>query len=397
MSTTNETDLSISTLPLDTEHKPSEKQEKEYSISRYLKEHTTLAVTCVSATVAATSFLFHYAIILYNSTYLKYWNIDTIYMGKDHSIQIYTVFAAFVYCLILLGVHFLLSNTSDVYRLNNKLMSATKKSLKSNTTTIKHLKKEIKPHTKTLSRSPTNSKAAKDAKKKLRPLQTEVDRLKRNLLYLKVGIKCIRKYFIKHISVTFAVAFLLCTLSTLFLYINLQKPITAAGLFSLPAFTIFFDCLIYYVPAYIATSPKKSVDSDIVSYSTDFTEGNIPPFPLEKFSLRKLKKSPSNTTIIIFIAQYIFSAIACLIMFYQFGGSAAAQKTEFPILFEAEQMYAIVYNNGQHVIMEPAVIVDNTLNINTSIQHILSVDDICYEIQTFDSVALSSNSNSQDK
>lgn len=395
MSTSTDTDTNTPTLPSNSAHTPSAETEKEYSIFRYLKEHTTLTITCVSATVAVTSFLFHYAIILHNITYLKYWNIDTIYMIKDHSIQIYTVFAAFVYCLILLGVHFLLSNTSDVYRLNNKSISAVKKFLKQHTTTIRQTKKNRKLSKKLLSKAAKNSSSYKVAQQRLAKLQRQIDNLvddlTKNRSLLRAGVKVLRQHIAKHIIVTFAVAFVLCILGNLFLCINLQTPMTIKELLRLPLITILMDFIIYFIPAYLATSPRKVDVSDTTDFIQALNEDKAPRFPIEKISFQSFTTNFHNRTITLLILQYIISIFLCLTMFYIFGSSSAAQKTDFPILYENEQIYAIVYNNGQHVIMEPAVITDNTLNINTSIQRILSVDDIYYEIQTFDTVVLASD------
>lgn len=116
------------------------KEENQYKILNYFKEHTGLLVTCVSASVAIMSFLLNFAVGRLSYAYLEYWNIASIHAIINNQNELYLVICSLLYMLILTLIHGLLSGTSEAFRHYNKLLSIMNQAIKSLKKSNKHKK-----------------------------------------------------------------------------------------------------------------------------------------------------------------------------------------------------------------------------------------------------------------
>ena len=75
-----------------------------------------------------------------------------------------------------------------------------------------------------------------------------------------------------------------------------------------------------------------------------------------------------------------------IFLFLVLGNQSASQQTEFMIISQNNIEYAIIYTNGEHAILAPYCHnkSDNTITIDSSIQHVISIEDMVYRIGSFE-------------
>lgn len=360
-------------------------QKNDYCILDYFKEHTGLAVTCVSAIVAITSFVFNYAVVLQNAAFMRYWNIHTAYMADSKGIQFYTVFAAFIYGIMVVLVHALLSKTADVYRHDNVLASRGKyviKDLKRHHKKLLKEKREIDRELQNVS-STEEQKCLQD---RLNKILKDIKLHEMNDPETKSAIHGVKVRIASNVAISIGVSLLICVLGIVFFGVTVseQLDIKLAILISLPV--LFLDLLLYFVPAYFATRPKKIKDTDIVDMAYELIEGRTPMFPLEGLIHKGVKPMVSDMNIRMMLIQYVTTIIVCIFLFAQLGANGAKSSKEFPIYTDETGTYAVVYNNGDSLILKSANIEETEIEIDVRQQKVVSASDISYEIRTFETV-----------
>lgn len=79
--------------------------------------------------------------------------------------------------------------------------------------------------------------------------------------------------------------------------------------------------------------------------------------------------------------------IGLFVTTYSTAGKEAAQKIQdFPIYIDETGTYAVVYNNGDTLVLKGAHIEDTQIEINVRQQKVVPSSDISYEIHTFETV-----------
>lgn len=149
---------------------------------------------------------------------------------------------------------------------------------------------------------------------------------------------------------------------------------------------ILFDLVVYFVFSYFLVRRKYSKVTDLEELNADNEDSGEGLFPLEIFAIKGAKVFATDTNIKLAMLLICASAIMCLFSFTYIGQQAAQNKKEFPIHSDEGLSYAVVYNNGESVIMKQATVDGDAVYIDTSYQKIVSAKDIDYCLQTFESV-----------
>ena len=79
--------------------------------------------------------------------------------------------------------------------------------------------------------------------------------------------------------------------------------------------------------------------------------------------------------------------VGLFVTIYSTAGKEAAEKLQdFPIYTDETGTYAVVYNNGDTLVLKGANIEDTQIEINVRQQKVVPSSDISYEILTFEEV-----------
>lgn len=365
--------------------------QSDESIYHYFREHTAFLVTCVSAMVAITSFILNYAISRYNLAYLQHWGIDPIYAVSNNN-QLYVVLCSFMYCLALMAIHALLSGTSDSFRHYNKLLSTLNYQHRHSKKVARQLRKtehELNKTLQNLSQKERHSSRIEEIQRKIQDTKSEFQNIidiqqstsnarknYRTWLYVNVGVSIGISYMIGMI-------FVLLTRTTITTKEILYASILVSGI-------ILFDLLIYFFPAYCSTkcTKKRYEKMDMLKFVDDMLDTEKHKFPIEEMLKHGLRSMVSNKKLKLALGQFLTATVVLVFLMTYSGTHAARTKTNFPIYSDDSGVYAVVYNNGQALIMESATIKDNTITIDTNSQRILHSDDIIYEVDIFDLVEI---------
>ncbi len=356
----------------------------EYSIYNYFRINTGFAIAVISGVVAVSSFVFRYASTLYTYAYLRFWDIDTAYARQEDAGVFYIALAVFFYyCLVMLS-QYLLGNTVTVYIHHNRfylaikeLQKKLKKKSKANLKIRRRLSKLLKKETLDKRRTRLIDRISKvDAR------ITELSTLRTDL-----KIKYAHRIWLNIMAVISAViSFLLCMAGAWFLSVNYEDG-AKAGMFWV---LVVVPALLSLLMIAFQKRPKINDDQDIKivldQYQQEVNEGQTMLFPVEAWAKKGIKYFLTNKMIGKMVVQYLITVVACIMVLVNSGSNHAEQLREFKVWTDGSSIYAIIYDNGTQVIMEPINIKGDSAVIDTSSQRIIKSDDLSYEIYTFDAI-----------
>ena len=368
------------------------KEENQYKILNYFKEHTGLLVTCVSASVAIMSFLLNFAVGRLNYAYLEYWNIASIHAIINNQNELYLVICSLLYMIILTLIHGLLSGTSEAFRHYNKLLSIMNQAIKSLKKSNKQIQKAWKAVSKRFECLKPEQKQTTVAKELEKEIESNIVMLRERMTIqrkIKRGMRELRKraFFQIACAIIFSffigVLFLVLEETTITIEDSIRSSLVMIGI-------IIFDLVIYFLPAYFSTRcTKKQYENEHPLEKIDeLVSVKFRAFPLEKLVKNGIKTMLSDKMLKFAAGQTIVVTVLLLFTISLSGTASAKQRRSFPIYMDGTTSYAIVYIADSTVIMEEAILEDRTIIIDTTKQRILTTDDISYDIIVFDNVSV---------
>lgn len=374
-------------------------QEEQYKLFDFFKEHNGFLVTCISALVATMSVIFHFAVGRMNYAYLEYWDIASLHANTNNQNELYVVVCSFLFLLSLMLIHGLLSGTSDAFRYYNKILSRMNWTIRRAQKTRRKLQKKMRKLTKrldSLSLKERDDPTAKEIMQEVEEYEAD-DKEGRNALKSAIKARWIIRFKVFfEIAVAVVVSYLL---GSLFLVL-IESAGTIAESLRLTrtvAFIVFFDLLIYFLPAYFKTrcSRKQYEKENAVESIAELIDSGIPDFPMEKVATKGIKTMLSDGKLKAGIIRLITVTIILLFTISAVGTTSAEQKSNFPIYDDGTNKYAIVYFSGATVFMEEAFVQDKTITIDTAKQRIITTDDLSYDMVSFDNVIINRTQNTQ--
>lgn len=372
-----------------------EQTKNDYSIFDYLKEHTAFSVTFVSAMVAVVSFVLNYANARFNHSYLNYWGIDTVYAMSDNTSQLYVVLCSFLFCVALMLIHGLLSSTSDAYRHYNKLLSTLKwqcRNSRALARRIRKYKKEIKRALNKIAAKDNPKELLEDCREKIQNADNELAEISDLIQSSVKAQKDYRRWMYFNIGIAFFVAYAIGIIFLLFTRMTITwKDVGSSALVALSI--ILGDLLLYFLPAYFASrcTKKKYENQYVLKIVEDMMDYEKHRFPVDNIIHNGWKVMVSNSKMKYAAGQFVIAMIIVVFLMSYSGVNSASTKKSFPIYNDASTTYAIVYNNGTEIIMEEAVVNDNSIIIDKSKQKVVESVNISYEVKMFEEVAVIGN------
>lgn len=349
--------------------------ESQYSIYNYLKEHTAFLVACVSAFVAVISFALNFAADQYTGAYLQYWMVDTVYAKENKTELIYVILFTLFYSVAIIIAHKVMSGTANTFGFYNRILSAlnwyyrdAKKEFRAiRRETKKLMRKHSSNHTDNLQ----NKRTEMDVSLK------EISSMKRTCeLWLFFNV-------VGSALIIFGLVYIVAGLMT-----SSRGDYRIWGPAILSGIVVAFDLFLYFIPAFRSSRVKKRDHKEIslAQLKEEMQHADKHRFPIASILHTGAKELLSNKR----FKQFALISVAMVVMLfglYSSAGKTDAEKAkEFPIYTDETGTYAVVYNNGDTLVLKAANIENAQIEINVRQQKIVSASDISYEIRTFETV-----------
>lgn len=361
----------------------------EYSIYNFFRANTGFAIAVVSGIVTVSLFIFRYASTLYNYAYLRFWGIDIAYARQEDSGIFYMALGVFLYYCLLMISQFLLGNTTTVYSHRNRVYLAVKVFQKKLTTKRRANKKIKKRLHKQL-------KKEKHVSRKRRLIE-RISKVEARILKLrtsradKKAIYAYKTRLIVMTSISIVASFLLCMIGAWILSVNYEDSIKREMFLVLTIAPVLLGLLLFILQKRPKIDSDQEVMKELEQFLREVQEDKAMLFPVEAWVKNGIKYFLTNNAIGVMVAQYLVTAVTCIMVLASFGDRHAKELREFRVWTDGVATYAIIYDNGTEIIMESINIQGDSVVIDTSSQRIIKPDDLSYEIYIFDTIKVTRN------
>ena len=343
---------------------------------KYLRKNPSLIIAVVSAIVTLTSAIMSFSCRLATVTFLRYWNIDTLYAAYNVP-NLGSIFAiSFIFLLCGTISMFVVKNTVSKFIHNTTTGRCCNQVFRILSHRINKEDKELKSRVHL---------ARLDARRMSIYLQKELIQKARKLEKILFGKEICEGVF--EILVVWGLVAILfwIILAALTDIVNFVMVTILSAL-----------CMIEFIAmallgsvSQLKVSGKKAVETKLdkaiennnntLSFVDEIKEDEEKIFKSERFEF-------SITSWKRFFLMYIYIIVVLVIAAALSGREMAKDKRIFECLVTPKKTEVVIFCNENFYILEEAEINGNSITINTSNQHILKSDDISLEKMTFDTV-----------
>lgn len=358
---------------------------------KYLRKNPSLIIAVVSAIVTLTSAIMSFSCRLATVTFLRYWNIDTLYAAYNVP-NLGSIFAiSFVFLLCGTISMFVVKNTVSKFIHNTTTGRCCNQVFRILSHRVNKEDKELKSmyaefwNDKRASADDRVHLARLDARRMSIYLQKELiqkaRKLEKILFWKEI---CAGAFEILVVWGLVAILFWI-VLAALTDIVNFVMVTILSAL-----------CMIEFIAmallgsvSQLKVSGKKAVETKLdkaienndntLSFVDEIKEDEEKIFKSERFEF-------SITSWKRFFLMYIYIIVVLVIAAALSGREMAKDKRIFEYLVTSKKTEVVIFCNENFYILEEAEINGNSITINTSNQHILKSDDISLEKMTFDTV-----------
>ncbi len=374
----------------------------QYHIFDYFKEHPSLFVTAASALVAMISVFLKLTAFLGANSYLMYFNVDnTIYKQSTQFIYFITIALALLIVIILFQGFSV--KTFESYLPYKKKYLLQKYSLRNIRDRQKIRKKELKKLEKRLSRvakAIPNDDEIKRTENDLSLLKEENKEIKnkyksiarsirkcRLLLFVLIGISCLLAGI-----VIFVISLLMFSID---MY-DWKKTILFSIIVSAVYVSVNFVENWFLICVIQIKRKEIKADSQLEIKEIDLKYSNFSKFPINSLINGDFKSLLNDSNCKKFVFSVAFCIIILLFASAWSGSKTASNQQDFFIVNKDNQIYAVIYNNGENSVLEKIEIENDSILIDTMHQKIISSKDIDMKKYTFNKVDIVRDSGSFD-
>lgn len=358
---------------------------------KYLRKNPSLIIAVVSAIVTLTSAIMSFSCRLATVTFLRYWNIDTLYAAYKVP-NLGSIFAiSFIFLLCGTISMFVVKNTVSKFIHNTTTGRCCNQVFRILSHRINKEDKELKSmyaefwNDKRASADDRVHLARLDARRMSIYLQKELIQKARKLekiLFWKEICEGVFEILVVWGLVAILFWIILAALTDI---VNFVMVTILSAL-----------CMIEFIAmallgsvSQLKVSGKKAVETKLdkaiennnntLSFVDEIKEDEEKIFKSERFEF-------SITSWKRFFLMYIYIIVVLVIAAALSGREMAKDKRIFECLVTPKKTEVVIFCNENFYILEEAEINGNSITINTSNQHILKSDDISLEKMTFDTV-----------
>ena len=366
----------------------------EYSIYDYLKEHPSIFFAFFSAVVAAISVMLNFLVYLATTGYLSYFEVQTnVHIVSANFLYFFAIGLAF-YIVQSLSQRFI-SSTFEAYRPYKQRFMLHKYALKNIKEEWKYgrnIRKQLYIELKKVNITDDNrdeissiEQSHSQIKEKEHQIFADYCDVKRDIrkqrlfYYSLIGISCLFSWLAMFFVFYMLLSVSATSLNPSILFCSL---LTLVYVFLFALENWFLSCVLHINRKQIKKDAIADKENRVLSYD------DFPPTPLETIVLGNIRSTLSNSNITRCLGTILLSII--LLSFVSSWGAhkSAENQKEFFVVNEGDIVYAVIYNDGQKMVLEKAEITENQLIINTTEQKIIDAIGIPTKKYTFENVFL---------
>lgn len=350
--------------------------EDEYRIYEFVKEHPGLLTALVSACAVVLSILLPFCNYLSESAYVRYWNVNPIYINIESSVQLYSTAISLVVVgiVLLMLVLFMFSAEKIAPIWTTKIYLKKLKSIYRRD----YVRQMVLKVGTRICRIKTNR--WHDCGNKL-----AFDEI--NTLTQKFKIE--QKRYRKHMIGLFILSEVFLSISIfIWLLSDRELPIWLLALISVIAGACFYAYLFCFMKV-VYTDKHGAKKEAKYDYDNASIRNNIPTIELPitrifkgKYNLKicdsKIKGALWIIAVMV-IVVVMAGAVFCMIV----GHSRAQEQKEFWICNVDGTEYAAIYNNGENAVLATFRTEGDSIIIDTSKQCIVPVVGLTYELHKY--------------
>ena len=362
---------------------------RKYRVYNYMKEHTTVLVACVSAFVAVVSFLVNFAVDQYSNAYLRYWMIDTVYK-MDHDTGLFHRFILTVlYIGVIIFIHQIMTKTASAFGYYHKFLSALRWNYKGK----KKIRRRIKHQVRRVVRQ--NRRLAKiDHDHVGSALFSEIESLKNQQQRIDSEIReigCLKFTCDVWIGINVLISALIMFAIVWFVVYLVQFNNTGKGGVGPVIFSVLMvlcEFILYFFPVCCARKADKRKEFGIEELQKEIEQANHYSFPIVWLFEVEIKELLSDLKIRQLLVAVLLIFAVLIGTYISAGKNSAMRMKEFPICADETGTYAVVYNNGESLVLKSVEISENQIEIDVRKQKVVSATDVSYQIHTFETVVV---------
>lgn len=402
------------------------KEEDTYKVFEFFSKNIPLLLTVASAVVAISVAFVNLLSYLVQHRYLEYWNIDTsILQINDKSSTFYTIVISITYSLAISLIGLLLPKFSqnmyvhDITRLYYKLgLKCTKRNLKAILKNRKQWKKQLKKHNKTLEQLKKTSGTGachrnsteiinfeNEVSHCIQTIQlydSEISKILDSIKKIRLDIR--RERILRLLTTILyifqfgSLVYLINILYSSSIVLKSTNPLLiAAVLLLIEVILVYTVCKIISFVKRCKYKIKSSIKNAFDSKKTDdrtaidltIALANLSTVhDTDKTIFEKIKKTLSDKSIKDALMQIVLIVCISAVSFFITNEIDIKNDKTFPITIYDNNDYAVVYNDGNTIIIEDVVIEENIIKIYTNSQCLLSSQELSYEIIEFQEVEI---------
>ncbi len=370
--------------------KPKETERKEkqhtYKIYNYLKKNPAVFVGTGTTFIAILSALLTFCNYMYECAVLKYWGIEPAHISINSANRLYETIAAFIFISVLFVILFVMDVIAEkTGSIRENILYLKKIKSKHRNEVLKiRLQKTILCHfVKT--KSNLSEDHVNRAQNAIEQLEKEINEKKKD-----VNSQTLAHLFLFSIVLTTSMWILLCVGIA-----ESSDTIITSVIASVIASFITVEVL--YITTRNTFVNKKGIKGKAGDdYANQNIQTDVPTISLPlkrilsgeysiKYPDHKIKRVLSKSLLIVIIV------IAALVLsFYFLGYEHALNRTCFMITTQDGIECAVIYNNGDNVIVAPCRATGDILIVDSSFQRALSIEGLKFEVRQYRKAKLGS-------
>ena len=358
----------------------------KYRILTYFKKEPSMGITCISALVVIVTFLVNVAIYLREVAYLDYWELDASYAFVSSPSQFYRVCGTALHSVIITIAISIVNGAYEAFIPAKKLIYARRSLLRNISKRIRKTEKRLKQIQK---QSP--KKLTLQERTELRNLEKENKDHKKELSDIRKSQNGLSLDMVKVLLFHLILTGVLLWIGESLYFVLSANPQNAIwlGLLFAPLLVVTFYGIaaIMHRKSINKRHLKKADSSQVKEYIKEWCT-NEKKYPMEWDWRHYFNDSNIISTL---LASIVYIAMM-LCLFSRYGYIDAKNKDAFAVSYHDNGAYVSIYRTDEVAILERCTIVsagdELVVEIDTQKQKIIPMDDIEYEIVSFDEVKI---------
>lgn len=363
-----------------------------YKIYDYLKEYPSIFFAATSAFIAMISIILNFTVFLRTNSYLMYFQVDNV-LYKSSTPLVYSVAITLLFSTVLMLFQGFLSKTFENYLPYKRKFLLYKYSFKEIRNGIKYgskLRKSIKKNILCSNETALKNNNMDQTHIDLEWLNQDAKRIQHEYKsVIKTARKC-RMVYHMLIGLSCLIAWLaLVVVLALVLSISLcewDSITSAAMVFS--AVIVVLIAVIYWFFLCVLRLNKKKIKEDMKIELKDRLSlyNDLPDIPISSLFGGRIKDVFTDKNVKNFISTVSICLTVLIFVSTRSGSQSASSQKDFFVVDIDEQVYVLIYNNGENAVFEKVDIYDHTLVVDTTYQKIMPLNNIDMTRQRFDNV-----------